>query len=95
MWLADYVYLFWYGITKLNMDFFRNISRKHEELKKKIHSFRIPLSPRGQKIMGFVYFTIPIIAGYYIMQVKSLVLIWCKVFVFNSVYVFPFLKLRL
>ena len=32
----------------------------------KIHSFRLPLSPTGQKIMGFVYFSIPCILGYYI-----------------------------
>lgn len=30
--------------------------------------FRIPLSPAGQRFMGLVYFSIPVIAGYYLMQ---------------------------
>jgi hypothetical protein len=51
------------------MEFFRELGRKHEALKKRIHAFRIPLSPTGQRIMGFVYFSIPIIGGYYLMQV--------------------------
>jgi len=51
------------------MQFLRDIQEKHERLKKRIHSFRLPLSPTGQRIMGFIYFTIPIIIGYNIMQV--------------------------
>lgn len=51
------------------LQFLKDLNRRHEELKKRVHSFRIPLSPRGQKIMGFVYFCIPVISGYYIMQV--------------------------
>ncbi|KAJ1442099.1 hypothetical protein B484DRAFT_342882 [Ochromonadaceae sp. CCMP2298] len=50
------------------VDFFKDVSRRHEELKKRIHAFRIPLSPAGQRVMGFVYFSIPVIGGYYIMQ---------------------------
>jgi len=49
-------------------DFLRGLSDRHEQLKKRFHSFRIPLSPNGRRIMGFVYFTIPVICGYYIMQ---------------------------
>lgn len=45
-----------------------DLSEKHENLKKRIHSFRIPLSPTGQKFMGFFYFTVPLIIGYYIME---------------------------
>lgn len=48
--------------------FLKGIGDKHERLKERIHNFRIPLSPAGQKIMGFVYFCIPVIGGYYIMQ---------------------------
>ena len=48
--------------------FLRDISARHERLKERIHAFRLPLSPTGQKIMGLVYFCIPIIGGYYIMQ---------------------------
>ena len=48
--------------------FLRELSARHEALKERIHAFRIPLSPRGQRIMGFVYFCIPVIGGYYIMQ---------------------------
>lgn len=49
-------------------DFLSTLSQRHKELKHKIHSFRIPLSPSGQKAMGFVYFTIPVIFGFFIMQ---------------------------
>jgi hypothetical protein len=48
--------------------FLRDLSAQHELLKERIHNFRIPLSPRGQRIMGFVYFCIPVIGGYWIMQ---------------------------
>jgi hypothetical protein len=50
------------------ISFLRSISARHNALKERIHAFRIPLSPAGQKFMGFVYFTIPIIGGYYVMQ---------------------------
>lgn len=45
-----------------------NIFKRHQELKERIHAFRIPLSSNGQRFMGFVYFTIPIISGYFLMQ---------------------------
>jgi hypothetical protein len=51
------------------MRYLKDLREKHENLKKRIHAFRLPLSPTGQKVMGFVYFTIPVIVGYYIMQV--------------------------
>ncbi len=51
--------------------FFSDLSEKHERLKKRIHSFRIPLSPNGQRIMKVVYFCIPVIAGYFIMEVSD------------------------
>jgi hypothetical protein len=51
------------------MEFIAKIGQKHEELKKRIHAFRIPLSPRGQMVMKFVYFMCPLIGGYYLMQV--------------------------
>lgn len=38
-----------------------------ERLKVRIHSARIPLSKNGQRFMGVVYFTVPIIFGYYSM----------------------------
>jgi len=41
--------------------------RRHERLKKFVHEgMRYPLPPAGQKIMGFVYFSIPVIASYFI-----------------------------
>lgn len=52
-----------------NKSTFGIFSEKHESLKKRIHNFRIPLSPAGQRIMSVIYFSIPVIAGYYIMQV--------------------------
>lgn len=45
-----------------------DIIRRHRELKERIHAFRIPLSPNGRRFMGFVYFTIPVISGYFLMQ---------------------------
>ena len=45
-----------------------DIMKRHQELKERIHAFRIPLSPTGRRFMGFVYFTIPIISGYFLMQ---------------------------
>jgi len=48
--------------------FLRSISARHTALKERIHAFRIPLPPAGQKFMGLVYFTIPVIGGYNIMQ---------------------------
>jgi hypothetical protein len=51
------------------MEYFRDISRRHEELKKRIHNFRLPLSPFYRKVATAVYVSIPIVAGYFIMQV--------------------------
>ena len=50
------------------MEFFRRLGERHEQIKKKIHGTRIPLSKNGQRVMGFVYFTAPIIGGYYVMK---------------------------
>ena len=47
---------------------FSNLAEKHERLKKRIHNFRIPLSKNGQRVMFVVYFSIPIVVGYNIMQ---------------------------
>ncbi|KAG1701041.1 hypothetical protein DVH05_011284 [Phytophthora capsici] len=50
------------------MEFLRRLGERHEALKKKIHSTKIPLSKNGQRVMGLVYFTTPIIGGYYVMK---------------------------
>ncbi|KAF4039746.1 hypothetical protein GN244_ATG08135 [Phytophthora infestans] len=50
------------------MEFLRRLGERHEALKKKIHATRIPLSKNGQRVMGLVYFTTPIIGGYYVMK---------------------------
>ena len=50
-------------------EFFHKLNLRHENLKKFVHTkFRVPLTPRGQKIMGFIYFLIPIVGGYFVMQ---------------------------
>lgn len=49
-------------------DFLRDLNRRHEELKHRIHSFRMPLSPAGQRFMAFVYFCVPVVGGYFIMD---------------------------
>lgn len=59
---------------------FQDLRDRHEKLKKRIHAFRIPLSPRGQLAMKCVYFSIPLIAGYFIMDVRPVPLppwLWC------------------
>lgn len=35
---------------------------------KRVHAFRIPLSPAGQRIAQVVYFSIPVLGGYFIMD---------------------------
>jgi hypothetical protein len=48
--------------------FLKSLSARHTALKERIHAFRIPLPPMGQKIMGFIYSVIPVVGGYYVMQ---------------------------
>ena len=48
--------------------FWKTFSEKHERLKKRIHNYRLPLSPMGLRAMKVVYFTTPIIAGYWFMN---------------------------
>jgi hypothetical protein len=44
----------------------------HERLKKRIHAFRLPIASRwGRAAMGCVYFTVPLVAGYFIMQATN------------------------
>jgi hypothetical protein len=51
------------------MSWIRTISDRHERIKEYIHNgFRYPLPKYGQYFMGFVYFSIPVISGWYIMQ---------------------------
>ena len=49
-------------------EWLQRLGQKHEDLKKRIHSFRMPLSPLGQRVMGLVYFSIPVVGGYFVMQ---------------------------
>lgn len=48
--------------------FLRDVHERHERLKHRVHSFRLPLSPGGRLFMTFVYFSLPIVLGYNIMQ---------------------------
>ena len=50
------------------LSLFRSLSARHTKLKERVHAYRIPLPPAGQKFMGVVYFVVPIFTGYYIMQ---------------------------
>ena len=50
------------------MDFLRDLGRRHGELKRRIHATRVPLGPRGQVVMGLVYFSLPVIGGYFVMD---------------------------
>lgn len=51
--------------------FFRRLYAAQQSLKHYIHNTRIPLSPTGQKVMGLVYFTIPVVGGVYLMDKVS------------------------
>ncbi len=53
------------------MSFFSDLSRRHEALKKRIHSFRLPLGPVGRTIMGFIYFSIPVAGGLWVMEIAK------------------------
>lgn len=54
--------------------FFADLSDKHERLKKRIHNFRMPLGPFGRFVMSIIYFTVPILGGYYFLPVSVVVL---------------------
>lgn len=42
---------------------------RHERLKRFVHEgFRYPLPKWGRNVMAFVYFTIPVVGGWYVMQ---------------------------
>lgn len=48
---------------------FRRFQKAHEALKNRIHNgFRYPLPPAGRAFMGFVYFVIPVVGGWHVMQ---------------------------
>jgi predicted secreted protein len=47
----------------------RSFHERHEKIKHTVHTaWRIPLPKYGQIIMGCVYFTIPVVGGWYVMQ---------------------------
>ena len=50
------------------LSFLRDLSARHAALKARIHGTRIPLSPAGQRAMGVVYFSIPLVVGYATMR---------------------------
>jgi hypothetical protein len=46
-----------------------SLHERHERLKNYVHDgFRYPLPPWGRAVMGVVYFSLPLIAGYHIMN---------------------------
>ena len=50
------------------MDQVNSFSKQHEQLKRRIHSFRLPLSQRGRAAAAIFYFCLGPIAGYGIYQ---------------------------
>lgn len=47
----------------------RSFRKGHERLKQRVHTaWRYPLPKWGRVVMGGVYFTIPVVGGYYVMQ---------------------------
>jgi hypothetical protein len=48
---------------------YHEFHKRHEHVKNYVHNgFRYPLPPWGRTIMGFVYFSLPVIGGYHVMQ---------------------------
>lgn len=43
-------------------------NHRHRRFVKRVHAFRIPLSPAGQRVAQVVYFSLPVIGGYFIMD---------------------------
>lgn len=76
----------WFHCICFQMEYLRELSRRHEALKKRIHAFRIPLSPTGRRLMGLVYFSIPIIAGYFIMEVNYFLIWLYSILIFLYIY---------
>ena len=50
------------------MGFFQDLAQRHQALKERIHSTRIPLSPRGVAVMKVVYVMTPVVAGMLFME---------------------------
>ena len=51
------------------MNWLYELHQRHERLKHFVHNgMRYPLPPWGQKVMGLVYFSIPVFLGYHVMQ---------------------------
>ncbi len=46
----------------------RLVTEEPDTMKSRIHNFRIPLSPTGRRIMGFIYFAVPLVSGYFLME---------------------------
>mmetsp|Transcript_15101 Transcript_15101/g.32891 ORF Transcript_15101/g.32891 Transcript_15101/m.32891 type:complete len:149 (+) Transcript_15101:51-497(+) len=47
----------------------RNFHQKHERVKHTVHTaWRYPLPPWGRFVMGCIYFSIPVVGGYAVMQ---------------------------
>ena len=51
------------------MGFLGDLGQKHEALKKRIHSYRIPLSARGRSFMAVVYASLALVFGYGVTKV--------------------------
>lgn len=45
----------------------RDWQERHKRFVKKVHAFRIPLSPQGKAVAQVLYFSVPLVAGYFIM----------------------------
>mmetsp|Transcript_11415 Transcript_11415/g.20177 ORF Transcript_11415/g.20177 Transcript_11415/m.20177 type:complete len:117 (+) Transcript_11415:205-555(+) len=42
---------------------FRRLAQEHEKLKRRIHAFRVPLSPRGQRVAMVAYVSLGFAGG--------------------------------
>jgi hypothetical protein len=64
-----FIFLYTHFSYSAIMEYIRKLHERHERLKHYVHNrFRYPLPPWGQKVMACVYFSIPVLGGYYLTQ---------------------------
>lgn len=50
-------------------DAYRTFQHHHERVKRYVHTaWRVPLPKWGQNVMGCIYFSIPVVGGWHVMQ---------------------------
>lgn len=50
------------------LEFLARLAARHDALKRRIHAARFPVPPKYLPLVGVVYFSLPVIAGYHLMH---------------------------